>query len=90
MAENRLPLPHTLSLDERKRLTMTGVREVLSFDDTMVELQTDLGTLLVQGSGLKLKNLSVDGGQVAVDGQVDALHYQEPRAPGGWFRRLLG
>ena len=63
-------LPHKLTLDERKNLTMTGVTEVVSFDETMVVLRTALGTLEVQGQELQLKTLSIDGGQVAVDGKI--------------------
>ena len=55
---------HTLQLSERKQLTMTGVSEVVSFDETVVVLQTSLGTLVVQGEQLQLKNLSQDGGPV--------------------------
>lgn len=89
MAEERLPLPHKLTLNERKSLTMTGVTEVVSFDDTAVILHTALGTLVVQGTDLQLKTLSLDGGQVAVDGKVSALLYEEPRPSGGWLQRLL-
>lgn len=90
MAQERLQLPHKLTLNERKNLTMTGVTEVVSFDDTAVILRTSLGTLVVQGKELQLKTLSLDGGQVAVDGQIAALLYEEPRASGGWIRRLFG
>ena len=61
---------------------MTGVTEVVSFDDAAVILRTDLGTLVVQGNDLQLKNLSLDGGQVAIDGRVSALIYEEPRGKG--------
>lgn len=81
-------LPHKLQLSERKQLTMTGVTEVVSFEETAVVLHTVLGRLLVQGQGLKLKTLSLDGGQVAVDGEISALIYEEPRLSG--WRRLLG
>lgn len=89
MATENLQLPHKLTLTERNRLTMTGVTEVVSFDDTAVILRTSLGTLIVQGKELKLKTLSPDGGQVAVDGTVCALAYEEPRQtrrPGRFFR----
>jgi len=59
-------LPHKLQLVERQQLTMTGVTEVVSFDDATVVLQTSLGTLVVQGQELQLKNLSLEGGQVSV------------------------
>ncbi len=90
MAQEQVILPHKLTLNERKNLTMTGVTEVVSFDDSTVILKTALGTLLVQGNGLQLKTLSIDGGQVAVDGQISSLIYEELRTGGGLMRRLFG
>ncbi|MBQ6851697.1 MAG: sporulation protein YabP [Oscillospiraceae bacterium] len=89
MAEDRMQLPHKLTLNERKALTMTGVTEVVSFDDGAVILKTGLGTLVVQGKDLQLKTLSLDGGQVAVDGHVTALVYEENRPSGGLLNRLF-
>ena len=88
MAEQQFP--HKLTLDERQQLTMTGVTEVVSFDDSAVVLRTELGTLLVQGSNLQLKTLNVDGGQVEVTGNVSAIVYEEPRQRSAWLGRLLG
>lgn len=81
-------LPHKLQLSDREKLTMTGVTEVVSFEDTAVVLRTVLGTLLIQGQELKLRTLSLEGGQVAVDGRICALVYEEPRE--SLWRRLLG
>ena len=81
--------PHKLTLNERSRLTMTGVTEVVSFDDTAVVLRTALGTLTVHGRDLQLKTLSLEGGQVEVDGSVAALIYEESRQSGSWLSRLL-
>ena len=83
-------LPHRLTLTERSQLTMTGVTEVISFDETAVVLRTELGTLCVHGQQLQLKTLSVDGGQIAVEGKVAALIYEEPRSKGGLLGRLFG
>ena len=88
MANDNIQLPHKLTLNERKNLTMTGVTEVVSFDDTSVTLRTALGTLEVQGEDLKLKTLSIDGGQVVVDGHISALYYEEPRPVGGFWGRF--
>ena len=90
MAEDRMQMPHALTLKDRQKLTMTGVTEVISFDDTTVALRTELGDLAVHGSGLQLKTLTLDGGQVAVEGTVTALIYGEPKQGGGWLRRLMG
>ncbi len=90
MVEDGMKLPHKLTLNERRQLSMTGVSEVVSFDENTVILRTELGTLTVQGRDLQLKTLSVEGGQVAVDGTVAALIYEEPRHTGGFFSRLFG
>lgn len=90
MAQEQIQLPHKLTLNERKNLTMTGVTEVVSFDDTAVVLRTGIGTLVVQGQQLQLRNLSQEGGQVAVDGHISALTYEETKQSGGIMRRLFG
>lgn len=88
MAVENIQLPHKLTLNERKNLTMTGVTEVVSFDDTSVVLRTALGTLEVQGGDLQLKTLSIEGGQVVVDGHISALYYEEPRPAGRFWGRF--
>lgn len=88
MAEE-IRLPHKLTLSDRKNLTMTGATEVVSFDENSVVLKTSLGMLTIHGQQLQLKNLSLDGGQVAVDGVISALIYEEPR-PASGLRRFFG
>lgn len=90
MEQTQLQLPHKLTLNGRNALSMTGVTEVVSFDDNTVILHTSLGTLIVQGRDLQLKTLSPDGGQVAVAGTVSALIYEEPRNTVSLWRRLFG
>lgn len=77
---------HHLTLSQRERLTMTGVTEVTGFDENTVILLTALGRLIIQGDGLRLKALSPEGGQMAVEGHICALTYEEPRQR----RRLFG
>lgn len=89
MAEQTV-FPHRLSLNERKELTVTGVTEVVSFDEESVILKTSLGTLDVHGRQLQLKNLSANGGQVEISGNVAALIYHQSKPTGSWMRRLFG
>ena len=90
MAQEVIKLPHKLALNERKALTVTGVTEVVSFDEASVVLRTSMGTLVVDGTELQLKTLSQDGGQVAVEGKVSAMVYEETRSAGGLLQRLFG
>ena len=88
MAESGM-IPHCLSLSERKKLTMTGAEEVVSFDETTVVVKTTLGTLVIQGEHLQLKQLTLEGGNVAVEGEIGSLQYEQNRADSGWLGRLF-
>ncbi len=88
--EDKLLLPHKLTLNERRDLSVTGVTEVVSFDEEAVILKIGSDTLSVRGENLHMKTLSLDAGQVAVDGHIGALIYEEGRAPGSLLQRLFG
>lgn len=90
MGEERMQMPHKLILNERRQLTMTGVSEVVSFDENTVVLHTQLGALTIHGKELQLRQLQLEGGQVAVEGTVSAIIYEEPRQSSGFWRRFLG
>lgn len=76
------PGGQTLRLQDRKTLTLTGVSEVVRFEENLVVLQSELGMLHIHGQGLLLKSLSLEGGQAAVEGQISALIYEENRERG--------
>lgn len=82
---------HRLVLEDRARLVISGVEEVHRFDEESILLATNMGELEIQGEGLHIEKLSLDGGELHVDGTVSALIYdtgeQEER---GFLRRLLG
>ena len=91
MAEEKLlQVPHKLALDERKRLTVSGVTKVESFDEELVVVHTVKGTLVIRGQELHLQQLSLEAGQVRVDGTIHAMTYEEQTANGGFFARLFG
>ena len=80
---------HRLVLEDRKRLTATGVSEVLRVDPEAVALRTGFGILVVRGEGLSLKQLTPSDGVVEIRGQTTALSYEQPRQ-GGLLRRVFG
>jgi sporulation protein YabP len=82
---------HQLILEQRERLVVTGVEEVARFDERSVVLTTAMGELEILGENLHIEKLSVDGGELHVDGSISALQYSDgPREEGGFLRRLLG
>ena len=90
MEQKPIMLDHKVTLNRRSSLVVTGVTEVISFDEGTVVLKTDLGTLTVQGKQLQLLSLAAEGGQVTVEGSITALIYEEVKEKSGWLHRLLG
>ena len=67
-------------LENRNKLSISGVNDVLSFDDQIVILETDLGMLTVKGDDLRINKLSIDTSEVVVEGNIYNLSYSEKQA----------
>ena len=82
---------HRLGLVGREWLTVSGVEDVDRFDETGIVMSTSAGTLVVTGEDLHSGKLSLDGGELHVDGRIDSVTYEdEGRSQGGFFSRLFG
>ena len=77
-------------LEDRKSLSVTGVSDVDSFDEQTITVFTQLGELTVRGMDLHITKLSVETGELTVDGRIDALIYaQEQPKNSGFFARMF-
>jgi len=63
------------SLEDRKKLTLSGVLEVVNFDDEKISLNTILGNLAIKGEGLKMNKLDVQNGDVIIIGYISSMIY---------------
>ena len=79
-----------LVLEGRRVLRVTGIREILRFDETAVVLRTGDRALIVRGEGLTLRSLTPEDGKVEVRGKVEALSYDQAGPEKGLLRRLFG
>jgi len=64
-----------LVLENREKLSISGVLDVLSFDDQIVILETELGLLTVKGENLRINKLSIDTSEVIVEGDIYNIAY---------------
>ena len=78
---------HTLSLENRQKARLTGVSEVLGFDENQVTLLTDNGEIALTGEGLHVTKLMLEEGQLAVEGKIDGVIYSRQSRRRGLFRR---
>ncbi len=69
--------PHKLTMTNRRMLLLTGINDVLSFDPNEVLLDTVQGTLMIRGEDLHVSRLSIEKGEVDVDGKVNSLAYTD-------------
>lgn len=83
--------PHHVVLEERRSLTVSGVEDVERFDETTIVLSTARGSMVVSGSQLRIEKLALDGGELKVEGEIDAISYDEGpgEGRGGLLARLL-
>ena len=81
---------HRLELSGREHQLVSGVEDVERFDETGIVMSTSAGTLVVTGEGLHIGKLSLDGGELHVDGRIDSISYEELSGGGGFFSRLFG
>ena len=85
-----LAVNHRLTLEGRNKLAVTGVTDVLSFDEAAAVLETSRGTLIIRGSSLHVEQLNLEAGEVRVSGTVDSLTYEENnRTQGSFLSRLF-
>lgn len=80
---------HSIHLDDKTRLAVTGVLDVQSFNEQDIDLMTEAGPLMIEGEGLHITKLSLEEGLVQVEGEVISLEYQPaPAERRGIFSRI--
>lgn len=89
MEQNTISKSHKLSIDNRKRTCLTGIKDVVAFDVNQVLLESNMGMILIKGADLKVTRLSLEKGEVDVDGHVDSLTYSEVKAYGDKGKSVL-
>lgn len=88
--ERQIKLPHSLKLEDRKKLTVSGVCDIAGYDEQAVTAITDLGELCIRGSELKINKMSVDSGELLVEGNISSISYSERAdSTGSFFGRLF-
>lgn len=86
---NTAQKPHNVVMEQRRKLSLSGIEEVDSFDENQVTLHTADGALVIRGSDLKIGKLSLETGEVSVTGLVTQLSYEEIAQSGSLWTKLF-
>ena len=85
------PSTHRLELTGREQMTISGVEDVERFDESSIVMTTTAGVLVIMGEDLHIGKLSLDGGELHVEGRIDSVSYEDDlgRDRGGLLHRLF-
>ena len=91
MEDKKTLAMHNLIMENRERVSLTGVKDIHSFDDELVLVETEMGILTIKGSDLKMNKLNLDNNELIVEGKILALVYSETDAlkKGGMFGKIF-
>ena len=81
--DEKMGLSHQIMLYNREKGNLTGILDVISFDENTIVLDTDMGLLTVRGKALHVSRLTLEKGEVDIDGRIDSLTYSEQTASAG-------
>ena len=91
--EGNIKHAHKVSMSNRSKLEMTGISDVVSFDLTKVLLESDYGVITIKGQNLHVNRLSVEKGELDIDGTIQAIEYSDKdnfsKKGESWFGKLL-
>ncbi len=79
----RADLPHNIIMENRAKISISGVENAESYNENEVVLHTSKGILIIRGEALTLSKLNLDSGEITVGGRVCVLEYVEPKKSGG-------
>jgi len=73
---------HRITLDGRTSMNITGVLDVISFDEESVIAETEMGIIVIRGVNLHVKKINLESGEISVTGEVDGFSYENRGAAG--------
>jgi len=73
--EEKMRVSHRMVVENREKGTLTGILDVISFDENVIILDTDMGLLIIKGKNLHVNRLTLEKGEIDIEGQMDSFVY---------------
>jgi len=79
---------HSIQIDRRENITVSGVTDVISFDEESVICESEMGVIIIKGANLHVKRINLESGELVVSGEIDGLSYEN--SAGGKAKSFMG
>ena len=89
MQEKQSTRPQNAILEGCKRLVLSGIKDILSFDEQAISLDTELERLEIRGEGMHIVSFDTTAGDMCVEGYIYALVYTKATKPGGFIKKVF-
>ncbi len=73
-----IPNKHELNVKARRQMSVDGVKDIIGFDETTVQITTTCGDMTIEGNGLHIGVLDVERGVITLEGNIDGIYYADP------------
>lgn len=84
---------HSVRIENREKIIITGVVDVASFDEENISAETSMGFLNINGAGLHINKLNLDSGELYIDGEINSVYYHAAKEPknskGSLFNKMF-
>jgi len=80
--KKRSPSKHSITIDKRESINVSGVTDVISFDEESVIAETEMGIVIIRGINLHVKRINLEIGELSVTGEIDGISYENAGAIG--------
>ena len=80
---------NTLTIKDKKIVSMNGVKNVTSFDEGLITFESDVGRVTVEGADLKIEELIKESGEILIVGDISGVFFSENKCGGGLFKSLF-
>lgn len=87
--EDNIRVNQSVIIENRKKFVISGVKDVISFDEETVMLDTALGKMVIKGDNLHIMNFNNESGDITGEGKVHAMIYTADEKSGGFFSKLF-
>ncbi|MBQ7288388.1 MAG: sporulation protein YabP [Clostridia bacterium] len=82
-------MPHSLIMENRSKMEITGVKNVESYDEETIVMDTCKGEMTIKGNGLNIEKFSVESTEIGITGEIIAVIYTNDRPSGGFFSKIF-